>query len=75
MNTIKLQALLYNYPNPKIVFFKKDRPRTRPTTGRDHLFPCEMTSEKRAQKFILMACHYPGLDSASDWLKQIFLAA
>ena len=75
MNTIKLQALLYNYPNPKIEFFKKDRPRTRPTTGRDHLFPCEMTSEKRAQKFILMACHYPDLDSASDWLKQIFLAA
>ena len=27
------------------------------------------------QRFILMMCHYPDLGSASDWLKQVSLAA
>ena len=34
-----------------------------------------MTSEKRAQKSILMTRHYPDLGSASDWLNQISHAA
>ena len=29
-----------------------------------------MTSEKRAQKSILITCYYPDLCSASDWMKQ-----
>ena len=40
---------------------------------RHHWFAREMTFEKRAQK--LMTCHYSDLGSASDWLKQISLAA
>ena len=35
------------------------------TTG--FWFPCQMTSEKPAQKFHMMTCHYPDLGSASDW--------
>ena len=33
-----------------------------------------MTSKERAQKFssTLNTCHYAGLSSASDWLKQFF---
>ena len=34
-----------------------------------HWFSREITSEKRPQKVILMTCHYPDLDIASDWLK------
>ena len=34
-----------------------------------------MTLEERMQKFILVTCHCTDLGSASDWLKQIFLAA
>ena len=34
-----------------------------------------MTSEERAQKFHLMTCHCLGLDSASDWLRQISVMA
>ena len=33
---------------------------------RHHWFPREMTSEKRAQKFIPMTCHYPDLGTVSD---------
>ena len=40
---------------------------------RYHWFPREMTSERR--NCILMTRHFPDLDSASDWLKQISHAA
>ena len=39
-----------------------------------HWFPREVTSEKQAQKSILMTCHCPDLGSASYWSKQIFFA-
>ena len=37
----------------------------------------EMTSGEVPQKFLTdeASCHYPDLVNASDWLKQIFLAA
>ena len=35
----------------------------------------ELTSEKRAQKSILMKRHYPDVGSTSDWLKQVSQAA
>ena len=39
-----------------------------------HWLPGEMASEKRRNS-ILMTRHYPDEGSASDWLKQISLAA
>ena len=45
-----------------------------PIWRRYHWFPRQMTSEKRAQKSILMTRHYSDLGSASDWLNQISYA-
>ena len=35
------------------------------------IFPHEMTSEERAQKFILIMYHNPDLDSAPDWMHNV----
>ena len=38
-------------------------------------FPAKLRLRNERRNFILMTCHYPDLDSASDWLKQISHAA
>ena len=57
---------------------KKEKPeKTADIRRRHHWFPREIKSEKRAEKSQIgdVWCHYPDLDSASDWLKQIPHAA
>ena len=47
--------------------------KTADISRRHHWFPCEMTSEKRVQKFHTdEATDYPDLGSVSDWLKICF---
>ena len=75
MNTIKVQALLYNYPNPKTASLKKIDPDPDPRRDETTGFLAKWRLRNERRNSILMTCHYLDLGSASDWLKQIFLAA
>ena len=41
--------------------------KTADISRRHHSFPCEMTSEQRAQKFYTDVVHCPELGNGSDW--------
>ena len=69
-DTFQRRTRCFGRPALKIVCAKKADISRRP-----HWFLCEMTSEKRMQKFHTDDVHYPDLDCALDWLKQISLAA
>ena len=53
--------------------FKKESLAWDKTATAGFLMNSEMTCDQRLQKFHTDWHHYPDLDSASDWLKQISL--
>ena len=42
------------------------------TSWHHHWFPLKWCLRNNHRNSILMTCHYPDLDSASDWMKQFF---